>query len=186
MSATSVDASEPTIQTNIRTIAALACGPAPTTAPSANPALKDATLNRLACLLRHWTWADEAMAQFERELASGWEYDEDLLADHPFGAYYHWGALLCGLTEAALDHGLLSQRQLEPLRPDLEASLPALRACRQVLVLIPASLEEHPRIVDLLRDRQTLGRFRRIHYTLGEALRHEQMSRELDWLLYEH
>ena len=76
--------------------------------------------------------------------------------------------------------------QLDALRPDLEASLTALRACRQLLVVIPASLEEHPRIVDLLRDDQTLGRLRRIHHAFGEALREEQMSRELDWLLYEH
>jgi hypothetical protein len=29
----------------------------------------DASLDRLACLLRHWTSADEAMVRFERELA---------------------------------------------------------------------------------------------------------------------
>jgi len=78
-----------------------------------------------------WTWADEAMAHFERQLADGWEYDEDPLADHPFGAYYHWCALLCGFSEAALEHGLLSELQLEALRPALEASLPGLRACRR-------------------------------------------------------
>jgi hypothetical protein len=143
-------------------------------------------MNRLACLLRHWTWAGEALAHFERQLADGWEYDEEPLADHPFGAYYHWCALLCGFSEAALEHGLLSGLQLEALRPDLEASLPGLRACRQLLVVIPSSLEDHPRIVDLLRDDETLGRLRRIHYAFGEALRKEQMSRELDWLLYEH
>jgi hypothetical protein len=126
------------------------------------------------------------MAQFERELAEGWVYDEDLLADRPFGAYYHWCALLCGFSEAALEHALLSECQLEALRRDLEASLPGLRACRQLLVVIPASLEEHPRIVDLLRDHQTLDRLRRIHHAFGEVLRGEQMSRELDLLLYEH
>jgi hypothetical protein len=67
--------------------------------------LKTATVDRLTCLIRHWTWADEAMREFERELASGWEYDEDPAADHPFGAYYHWCALLCGFGEAALDDG---------------------------------------------------------------------------------
>ena len=152
----------------------------------ANGSLTDASVDRLACLFRHWTWANEAMAQFERELADGWEYDEDLLADHPFGAYYHWCALLCGFSEAALEHGLLSGSQLDALRADLEASLPGLRACRQLLVVIPASLEEHPRIVDLLRDDETLGRLRRVHNAFGEALREEQMSRELDLLLYEH
>jgi hypothetical protein len=126
------------------------------------------------------------MARLERELADGWEYEDDPLADHPFGAYYHWCALLCGFSEAALEHGLLSELQLEALRPDLEASLPGLRACRQLLVVIPASLEEHPRIVDLLHENETLVRLRRIHYAFGEALRREQMSRELDWLLYEH
>ena len=207
-----VHPSERNLQMIIDTIADLACLPAPTNSPSssitdpteenltgesdvasgvseeapANGSLKDASINRVACLFRHWTWADEAMAQFERELADGWEYDEDLLADHPFGAYYHWCALLCGFSEAALEHGLLSELQLNALRPDLEASLPLLRACRHLLVVIPASLEEHPRIVDLLHDGQTLGRLRRIHYAFGEALREEQMSRELDWLLYEH
>lgn len=157
----------------------------PSEAPP-NGSLKEASVSRLACLFRHWIWADEALARFERELAVAWEYDEDLLADHPFGAYYHWCALLCGFSEAALEQGLLSERQLEPLRPDLEASLPGLRACRQLLVLIPASLEEHPRVVDLLRDDETLDRLRRIHAAFGEALREERMSRELDWLLYEH
>jgi hypothetical protein len=147
-----------------------------------NGSLKNASINRLVCLLRHWTWADEAKARFERELAHGWEYEEDPLADHLFGAYYHWCALLCGFSDAALEHGLLSGLQLEKLRPDLEASLPELRACRQLLVVIPATREEHPRIVDLLRDDETLGRLRRVHYAFGEALREEQRSRELDVL----
>jgi hypothetical protein len=147
-----------------------------------NGSLKDASVDRLACLFRHWTWANEAMAQFERELASGWEYDEDPVADHPFGAYYHWCALLCGFSEAALEHGLLSGWQLDALRPDLEASLPGLRACRQLLVVIPASLEEHPRVRDLVRDDEMLGRLRRVHHAFGDALREEQLSRELDLL----
>ena len=41
----------------------------------------------------------------------------------PFGAYTHWCALLCGLGEAALEHELLSTRQLRAIRQDLEASL---------------------------------------------------------------
>ena len=147
-----------------------------------NGSLKGASINRLACLLRHWTWADEALARFERELANGWQYDEDPRADHLFGAYYHWCALLCGFSEAALEHGFLSGSQLDALRSDLEASLPGLRACRQLLVVIPASREEHPRIVDVLRDDETLGRLRRVHCAFGEALRDEQISRELDVL----
>ena len=215
MEATKARASEQNLQLIIDTLAVLACQPAARDAPSVWPSvdhdlttqkqaresyapdgpavpapadgpLEDASVSRLACLFRHWTWAAEARARFERELTEGWEYDEDLLADHPFGAYYHWCALLCGFTEAALDHGLLSGTQSAALRPDLEASLPGLRACRQLLIVIPASLEEHPPVVDLLRDGQTLGRLRRIHDAFGEALRQEQMSRELDLLLYEH
>jgi hypothetical protein len=147
-----------------------------------NGSLSNASVDRLTCLLRHWTWADEAKARFEQELAGGWEYDEDLVADHPFGAYYHWCALLCGLSETALEHGLLSTRQLDAIRHDLEATLPQLRACRQLLVVIPASSEEHPRIVDLLRDDEALGRLRRLHDALGDALREEWVCRELDLL----
>jgi hypothetical protein len=144
--------------------------------------LTDASLDRLVCLLRHWTWADEAMARFDRELATGWDYDDVPMTDHPFGAYYHWCALLCGFGEAALDHGLLSPLQLEPIREDIEASLPGLRACRQLLVVIPVSLEEHPRIVDLLRDGETRARLRRVHQAFGEALRKEEVAREIDSL----
>jgi hypothetical protein len=144
--------------------------------------LRHASVGRLACLVRHWTWADEAMARFERELADGWEYDEDLVADRPFGSYYHWCALLCGLSEAALEHGLLPAPELDAIRQDLDACLPGLRACRQLLVAIPTSLEEHPRIVDLLRDQETLGRLRRVHEAFGEALRGERMAREIDSL----
>jgi hypothetical protein len=47
------------------------------------------------------------------------------------------------LSEAALEHGLLSPFQLDPIRRDLEVSLPGLRACRQLLVVIPASSVKH-------------------------------------------
>jgi len=144
--------------------------------------LCNASVDRLACLLRHWTWADEALARFDQELAGGWEYDEEPVADHPFGSYYHWCALLCGLSEAALERGLLTTVQLDAIRQDLEASLPGLRACRELLIVIPATLEEHPRIVDLLRDDEALARLRRLHHALGDALREEQMSREIDLL----
>ena len=83
---------------------------------AANGSLTAASVDRLSCLLRHWTWADEAMVRFERELASGLEDEEDPVADHPFGSYYHWCALLCGLSEVALDHGLLPMRQLDASR----------------------------------------------------------------------
>lgn len=155
---------------------------APTRSESDHGSLRDASLDRFVCLLRHWTWADEAMTRFEQELASGWDYDDDPMADHPFGAYYHWCALLCGFSEAALDHGLLSSVALEPVRKDIEISLPGLRACRQLLVAIPASLEEQPLIAELLRDRDTLARLRRLHQAFGEALRNEQVAREVDSL----
>jgi hypothetical protein len=90
--------------------------------------------------------------------------------------------LLCGFSEAALEHGLLSNLQLDAIRRDLEASLPGLRACRQLLVVIPSSLEEQPRIVDLLGDEETVGRLRRVHRAFGDALREERMSREIDSL----
>ena len=105
------------------------------------------------------------MAQFERELAHGWD-TTTIRADHPFGADHHWCALLCGFSEAALEHGLLSGSQMEAIRPDLDACLPGLRACRQLLVVIPASREEHPRIVDLIRDGETLDGLRRMHQRL--------------------
>src|SRR5262245_59827746 len=120
--------------------------------------LSRASTDRFTCLLRHWAWADEAMARFEGELAGGWEYHEDPVADHPFGSYYHWCALLCGFSEAALEHGLLSTSRLDAIRRDLKATLPGLRACRQLLVVIPAALEDQPRVVDLLGDQETLGR----------------------------
>jgi hypothetical protein len=144
--------------------------------------LKEASTDRLVCLTRHWTWADEAMARFDQELTSGWDYDDDPMSDHPFGAFYHWCALLCGFGEAALEHGLLSPSQLEAIRHDIESSLPGLRTCRQLLVVIPTSLEEQPRVGDLLRDRKKLDRLRRVHEAFGEALRMERMSRQIDSL----
>jgi hypothetical protein len=51
-----------------------------------------------------------------------------------------------------------------------------------LLVVVPASLEEQPRVVDLLGDKETLGRRRRVHEAIGEALREERMSQEIDSL----
>src|SRR5262245_30416179 len=123
--------------------------------------LERASPSRFAVLLRHWTWADEAKDRFEQQLADGYDYGEDVVADHPFGAYYHWSALLCGLAEAALQHGLLPRPKLDAVRLDLEASLPGLVACRQLLVVIPPSLEGHPLVITLFRDSATLDRLRR-------------------------
>src|SRR5262245_17785020 len=152
------------------------------TGAAVNGTLRDASVDRLVCLQRHWMWADEAMARFDRELADGLDADEDPLSDRPFGAYYHWCALLCAFGEAALEHGLLPPAELEPIRRDLEATLPRLKACRQILVVIPDSLEERPRVVDVLRDGETLPRLRRVHHAFGEALRREHQSREIDSL----
>jgi hypothetical protein len=149
---------------------------------SLNGSLKGASVNRLACLLRHWTWADEAMARFDRALVNERDYDNDPRADVVFGAYYHWCALLCGFGEAALEHGLLTGSELEAVRPDLEACLPELRASRRLLVVIPASREEHPRMVDLVRDDERVGRLRRVHHAFGDALREEQRSRDIGGL----
>ena len=152
------------------------------TGAAVNAALKDASLDRLVSLQRHWVWADEAMTRFDRQLAAGWADDDDPMSDRPFGAYYHWCALLCALGEAALEQGLLSPSELEPIRQDLEASLPGLRASRQLLVVIPASLRGHPRVINLLRDGETLPRLRRVHHAFGDALRKEHLSREIDAL----
>jgi hypothetical protein len=146
-----------------------------------NRPLSDASVDRLACLLRHWTWAEEALTRFERELAAGWDDDDDPMSDHPFGSYYHWCALLCAFAEAALDQSLLPPLQLDAIRQDVEESLPGLRACRELLVVIPASLEEQPRIKELIHD-DNLSRLRRIHSAFGDALLRERSSREIDSL----
>ncbi len=122
------------------------------------------------------------MKRFERELAAGWHYNEDLAADHPFGAYYHWCALLCGFCDAALEQRLLSKAALAAVHEDLSLSLPELRACRQLLVVIPESFEQHPRVVDLLHDEEKLGRLRRLHGVFGDALREERLLREIESL----
>jgi len=149
--------------------------------PTISGSLGNASVDRLACLLRHWTWADEAKVRFDRELAEGWDYDDDPMSDHPFGSYYHWCALLCAFAEAALDQGLLSPLQFDAIRLDVEASLPGLRACRDRLVMIPASIGEQPRIVELLHDKH-LACLRRLHQAFGEALHQEETSREIDSL----
>ena len=88
---------------------------------------------------------------------------------------------MCGFSEEALEHRLLSPSQLDD-PSGLEPSLAGLRACRQLLFVIPASREQQPRVLDLLRDEETLGRLRRVHNAFGEALREERLSREVDSL----
>ena len=150
--------------------------------PPVTASLKDAPADRLSCLLRHWAWANEAMERFDREQIDGWAFDDEPDADRPFGSYYHWCALLCGFGDAAVDRGLLSAAQLAAIRPDLDAALPWLRACRQRLVVIPSSLDEPPRVVEVVGDHEALGRLRRLHAAFGEALRQEQMAREVESL----
>ena len=144
--------------------------------------LSGITQNQLTCLCRHWAWADDAMARFEREQSNGRQYDDDPHGDRLFGAYYHWCALLCGFSEAALDHRLLTDAELRVLRNDLEVSLPGLRTCRQLLVVIPTSREEHPRIVDRFAMMRRSPGLRRLHHAFGNAFREAQMSREIDLL----
>jgi hypothetical protein len=98
------------------------------------------------------------------------------------GAYYHGCALLCGFSEAAVDEPLLSSSQMCAIRPDLEACLPLLKASRQLLVVIPDSREDYPRMVDLFREENGLNRLRQLHEAFGQALREEQASRTLELL----
>ena len=146
------------------------------------PPLNDVSSDRLACLLRHWTWADEALAALDRDLADALVGEDDPAADRPFGSYYHWCALLCGFSEAALDGGLLSASELDALQHDIESTLPRLRACRQLLVVIPESFETHHLVADLFDDAETLGRLRRIHDAFGEAVRQERTLRQIESL----
>jgi hypothetical protein len=91
----------------------------------------------------------------------------------------HWCAPLCGFSEAVLQHGLL----LESLRPGLEACLPELRACRQLLVMIPASREASAYRGPTCSDVETLGRLRRVHVAFGEALaRSRGLESSMCWI----
>ena len=84
----------------------------------------------------------------------------------PLGVYVHlpWCLRKCPYCDfnshQVPEEGFDEAAYLDALEADLEASLPGLRACRALLVAIPASLEEQPRIVDLLHDQETLGRLR--------------------------
>jgi hypothetical protein len=147
--------------------------------------LKHVSFDRLTCLLRHWTWADEARQRFERELAAFPDDSPQGSAGNPdriLGAYYHWCAMLCALGDAAEQHALVEYAPLDGIRDDLKATLPWLRVCRKRLVDVASSYENHPKLADLHRDKEMLRRLRRIHRELGEAFRNEQVSREVDSL----
>ena len=148
-----------------------------TSTPGSHP-LRHVSLDRLTCLLRHWTWADEARGRFEQEL-SDVEDDSTLVADRPFGALHHWSALLCALSEVALDDGLLSRARREALLDDIESSLPRLRESRKLLISIPHSFERRPMVIDLTRNSDAVERMRRIHQAFGQALSEEEALREL-------
>lgn len=149
------------------------------TGRGANGSIRTGAGERFACLSRHWAWTDEAMSRFERELADGWTYDEDLAADHPFGALYHWCALLSTFSEAALADGLLSPSQFASIRADLDDSRPGLQACRSLLLTIPSTIESHPLLLELVRDDDRLGRLRRVHQAFADAMRGKGVSREV-------
>jgi hypothetical protein len=147
--------------------------------------LKHLSIERLRCLLRHWSWADEARTRFERELASfPSDYDRPAgaSADRPIGAYYHWCALLCALGDAADGHNLTNHAPLDTIHDDLRSLLPWLRVCRKSLFDVPASPEPHPTLGDLHRDQDTVTRLRRVHRAFGDAFRNEQVSRDIDAL----
>jgi hypothetical protein len=143
-------------------------------AEHAGQPLKHLSSERLRCLLRHWGWADEARTRFERELAAvpgDFDRGPDAPADRPIGAYYHWCALLCALGDAAQGHHLTNHAPLDAIHDDLTASLPWLRVCRKRLFDVPASPEQHPTLVNLHRDTDTVARLRRVHRALGDAFR---------------
>jgi hypothetical protein len=148
---------------------------------SVNGSLRHASVNRLACLVRHWAWADEALARVELQLA-GTAWPPDPSSDHTLGTYCYWGVLLGSFSDEALEKGLLSTSQLAAIRGDLEASRAVLHACRQLLRLASDSPEEQQRQGCPLRDEETHGRLRRIHEAFGRALREERSSREIDSL----
>ena len=60
---------------------------------SGNGSLKHASWDHLACLLRHWTWANEAMVTFDRELATGWDNAKTIQCPIIRSDVYHWCAL---------------------------------------------------------------------------------------------
>ena len=128
---------------------------------------------RLACLIRHWEWTDQARARFERELADGWAYDEDPAADHPFGAFYHWCALLSSFIDALAVDGLLPSCQGARIRADLHASCPDLQVGRHLLLAIPSAIEARPLIVDFLHDDERLDRLRWMHKVFGDVIGRE-------------
>ena len=147
--------------------------------------LKQLSIERLRCLLRHWSWAEEARTRFERELAafpSDYDRGPGASTDRPIGAYYHWCALLCALGDAADGHHLTNHAPLDTIHDDLTTLLPWLRVCRKRLFDVPTSPEQPQTLADLHRDTDTVARLRRVHRAFGDAFRNEQVSRDVDAL----
>ena len=147
--------------------------------------LKHLSLERLRCLMRHWSWAEDARTRFERELAvfpSDYDRGPGAPTDRPLGAYYYWCAMLGALGDAAEAHHLTYHAPLDAIHEDLGSLLPWLRVCRKRLFDIPASPEQHPTLADLHRDKDTVARLRRVHRAFGDAFRSEQVSRDVDSL----
>lgn len=147
--------------------------------------LKQLSIDRLSCLLRHWAWADEARSRFERELQAFPDEHARAVADaaeRPLGAYYTWCAMLCAIGEAVLGDGLAYHSPLDGVSEDLDAIIPWLRVCRKRLFEVSATPEPHPKIAELHRDTATLNRLRRTHRAFGDAFRNEQVSRDVDSL----
>jgi len=53
---------------------------------------------------------------------------------------------------------------------------------QDLLVLIPFSFEEHPRVVEFVHKTETLDRLHRLHNRFGLVLRQEQVLRQIDSL----
>ena len=147
-----------------------------------NGSLKGASINRLACLFRHWTWADEAW----RDSSESWQrmgVPTKIRLPIIYSVRTTIGVRCCAVSARRRSStDFCRGRGWTRSVPTSKRVCLVLQACRQLLVVIPASREEHPRIVDLFRDDEMLGRLRRVHCAFGEALREEQMSRELDFL----
>lgn len=61
-------------------------------------------------------------------------------------------------------------------------SLGVLIATGGPTAVVAQSVIVDTRLVDLLRDEDSLRRIRRVHHAFGEALRDEQMSRDVNFL----
>jgi hypothetical protein len=83
------------------------------------------------------------MARFERELAEGWNDDQILTPIIPAASIITGAHCFVASVKLHFRTGFCPlSLQLDAIREDLEAGLSGLRACRQLLVVFPTSLEE--------------------------------------------